>query len=237
MSDPAAKTGHRGAGNRAKMLGDTVMKQIAFDLLHDETGSRDLVAFYLSCYCGLRAGEIAKLEWRRHVLDASGQIAPRLTITKDTGKKGSARVLDIPPPLRNALLVLREARPHDRFVFHPMDDRNVRRRLEEQTGVKPNTVVKFFERLYARYGLIGCSSHSGRRSAITKFDRLGSKTGRHSFRDTMEFAGHKNPQTTMIYIDPNEDRAEIVEALWGGETPTHTVNQRRAPQRRNPVMA
>lgn len=233
MAHPGSeRRSHKGAANQAKMLDETQVRQIAFDLLHKETGSRDIVAFYLSFYCGLRAQEIALLEWDRHVFDSKGDIGRFIQITGDIGKKGVARKLDIPTPLRTALTVLREARPRDRFVFHPKDGRNDFRPYDKQEGVKPNTVVKFFERLYARYNLDGCSSHSGRRSAITKFSRLAAKTGEHSFRDVMNFAGHKNPGTTMTYIEPNEERGAIIEDLWGADEMAAIRNEQRRAARR-----
>ena len=213
MPKPAVTT-EKTPVKRAKTLADEDVRRIAFDLHHEEHGLRSVVAFYLSYYCALRACEIARLEWKNNVLDAKGKIAKRLTVSGGVAKRGGGGELDIPTPLRHALTMLREARPRDRFVFYPLDNRNIARPYEAQTGLKPNSVVQFFTRLYDRFGYDGLSSHSGRRSAITKFSRVASQSGKHSFLDVVQFARHKQADTTLAYIEPNEDRAAIIESLW-----------------------
>lgn len=216
---------------RAKTLGEQDIRRIAFDVQHEAHGLRNLVAFYLSFYCALRASEIARLEWKKNVLDAKGRVAKRVAIGGDIAKRGNGGDLDIPLPLREALTMLREARPSDKFVFYALDDRNVGRSFEAQQGLKPNSVVKFFIRLYERYGYDGMSSHSGRRSAITQFSRLSAKTGKHSFLDVMNFARHKNADTTLAYIEPNDERGEIIESMWGQGEITNARRTIRQQQR------
>ncbi len=64
----------------------------------------------------------------------------------------------------------------------------------------PRGIVNWFAATYAELGLIGCSSHSGRRTFITRAARLVSKTG-GSLRDVQELAGHSNLTTTERYIE------------------------------------
>lgn len=223
---------------RAKTLGEDDIRAIAFDLQHAEHGLRDLVAFYLSFYCGLRACEIARIEWRKNCLDAKGKIAKRLTVTGDVAKRGNGGDMDIPTPLRNALMMLREARPSDRFVFYRLDDMNVGRPFDRQVGLKPNSVVKFFIRLYERYGYDGMSSHSGRRSAITQYARMAGTTGKHSFLDVMTFARHKNADTTLSYIEANAEHGELIETMWSqGEINTAHRTVRKQQARRALAIA
>lgn len=61
------------------------------------------------------------------------------------------------------------------------------------------SVVNWFRATYDGLGLRGCSSHSGRRTFITRAARLLSKTG-GSLRDVQELAGHRALTTTERYI-------------------------------------
>lgn len=62
-----------------------------------------------------------------------------------------------------------------------------------------NSVVHWFKRLYAGLGFDGCSSHSGRRTVITKWAKNTSRAG-GSLRDFQELAGHSSLATTQRYV-------------------------------------
>ncbi len=65
-------------------------------------------------------------------------------------------------------------------------------------------IVNWFHGLYADLGLNGCSSHSGRRTFITRSARIISKFG-GSLRDVQELAGHRALTTTERYIEGDRD--------------------------------
>jgi integrase/recombinase XerD len=66
------------------------------------------------------------------------------------------------------------------------------------------SIVIWFRRAFAKIGLKGCSSHSGRRTFITRAARLVHKAG-GSLRDVQLLAGHASIQTTQQYIDGDSD--------------------------------
>lgn len=68
----------------------------------------------------------------------------------------------------------------------------------------PRSVVNWFRRAYAELGMAGCSSHSGRRTFITRSARLLMKTG-GSLRDVQELAGDRSLTTTERYIEGDRD--------------------------------
>jgi integrase len=68
----------------------------------------------------------------------------------------------------------------------------------------PLGIVVWFSRAYKALGLNGCSSHSGRRTFITRAARLVHKAG-GSLRDVQLLAGHRSIQTTQRYIDGDSD--------------------------------
>ena len=67
-------------------------------------------------------------------------------------------------------------------------------------GFSANTLTQFFHYLYARSGIDGASSHSGRRGFITALASKGV-----GVRVLMSLAGHRNISTTQCYIDVNND--------------------------------
>jgi integrase/recombinase XerD len=74
------------------------------------------------------------------------------------------------------------------------------------------SVVNWFRDTYAQIGLDGCSSHSGRRTFITRSARVLAKTG-GSLRDIQELAGHQAITTTERYIAGDRDAQRKLVAL------------------------
>ncbi|MEG3086299.1 tyrosine-type recombinase/integrase [Sphingomonas sp. PB4P5] len=157
--------------------------------------ARNRVMVLLSFKAGLRAGEIAGLDWRM-VLRPDGRLAKQLNVDHRIAKKGSGRRIPISPELRVALeRLLRE-------LGHPRDGPVIR--SERGRHMTPRSVVNWFRRTYAELGMAGCSSHSGRRTFITRSARLLIKTG-GSLRDVQELAGHRSLTTTERYIEGDRD--------------------------------
>lgn len=77
----------------------------------------------------------------------------------------------------------------------------------------PLSIVVWFHRVYSELGLTGASSHSGRRSFITRAARNVHKAG-GSLRDVQMLAGHRSIQTTERYIDgDSESQRKLVSLL------------------------
>jgi integrase/recombinase XerD len=148
----------------------------------------------LSVKAGLRAAEIANLDWAM-VVDPTGEIAITLELQDRVAKKGSGRVIPIHRELREALVRLREQ----------TGDTNGPVIVSERGGpMRPIAIVAWFARAYRAIGLTGCSSHSGRRTFITKAARLVHRAG-GSLRDVQVLAGHRSLLTTQRYIDGDTD--------------------------------
>jgi integrase len=151
---------------------------------------RNRVIVLLSAKAGLRAGEIAGLTWDM-VLDASGQIGTCIELRDHAAKKRSGRLVPMHPDLADALSVLRQASTE--WTGHVV-------RSERGGPLTALSIVVWFKRAYQYVGLDGCSSHSGRRTFITRAARLVHKAG-GSLRDVQLLAGHRSIQTTQRYID------------------------------------
>lgn len=177
-------------GRQAKLL---TKKQLARLLRHVNTHSdplRSRVVILLSVKAGLRAAEIAKLEWPM-VLGPTGVIGHALEIDDSIAKKNAGRRVPIHPDLRRELRLLhRRDGGHDGPII----------RSARGGALKPNSVVNWFIALFKEMGFAGCSSHSGRRTFITAAARMLPKTG-GSLRDVQLLAGHSSIETTQQYIE------------------------------------
>ena len=77
----------------------------------------------------------------------------------------------------------------------------------------PVSIVNWFAKAYRAIGLQGCSSHSGRRTFITRAARLVHQAG-GSLRDVQLLAGHASIETTQGYIDGDTDsQRRLVEMI------------------------
>lgn len=156
---------------------------------------RDKTIILLSFKAGLRACEIAGLTWPM-VLRTDGRIADHLSISKHIAKYGSGRRVPLHSDLQDALA------NHHRAVGKPSDGAVIQ--SERGGHMTARSIVNWFHRAYADLGLDGCSSHSGRRTFITRSARIIAKVG-GSLRDVQELAGHRALSTTERYIEGDRD--------------------------------
>ena len=156
---------------------------------------RDTAIILLSFKAGMRACEIAGLDWSM-VTAASGRIADSITVSGRIAKNGRARRIPMHPELRGALSGLWRAvgRPQHGAVVVSQKGGNL----------TAGSVVNWFGALYAQAGLTGCSSHSGRRTFITRTARMVAQAG-GCLRDVQELAGHSAITTTEAYIEGDRD--------------------------------
>jgi integrase/recombinase XerD len=128
------------------------------------------------------------------VLDPEGCICSSLELRDSVAKMGHGRVIPMHSDLRDALAALNKTANHRGPVI--LSERGAK--------MKARSIVIWFSRAYRAIGLDGCSSHSGRRTFITRAARLVHKAG-GSLRDVQLLAGHRSIQTTQRYIDGDSD--------------------------------
>ncbi len=161
----------------------------------------DTVLVLLSIKAGLRAAEIANLTWAM-VLTPAAEIGPTIELHDRAAKKLGGRLIPIHPELRQALSELRSQTEATGPVV----------RSERGGPMAPVSIVNWFAKAYRSIGLQGCSSHSGRRTFITRAARLVHNAGA-SLRDVQLLAGHRSIQTTQRYIDGDTDAQRKLVAL------------------------
>lgn len=182
-------------GTSAKVLAPGELRRLRVHASRGRHGLRNTVLVMLSFNAGLRACEIAGLDWAM-VLGPSGRLGVSVLVGDRIAKNGRGRRIPLHPELKATLEQLhkRQGKP----VSGPV--------LPSQKGghLTPRAVVNWFKLQYATLGLSGCSSHSGRRTFITRTARLASKAG-GCLRDVQELAGHRAITTTQRYIEGDRD--------------------------------
>jgi integrase len=180
-------------GKRAKTLSITDVGDLLVYASCTRNPLRNAVIVLLSAKAGLRAGEIANLTWDM-VLDAIGQINSLIELHDAAAKKCSGRSIPLHPDLAVALAAWRRVAPPSQYVI-----------ASKRGGrMRPLSIVVWFNRAFKNIGLKGCSSHSGRRTFVTRAARIVHKAG-GSLRDVQLLAGHRSIQTTQRYIDGDTD--------------------------------
>ena len=183
-------------GKQAKILNKKQIDQLIWYVGTLRHPLRNEVIVLLSVKAGLRAKEIASLTWSM-ITDAEGDIGSHIHLTDKASKGRSGRVIPLNMQLRLKLADLFEQeRQHHRFdltTSHVI-------RTERSEKTTPQAIVNMFAAWYADVGLLGCSSHSGRRTFITNAAKKISTVG-GSLRDVQLLAGHSSLAVTQRYID------------------------------------
>jgi integrase/recombinase XerC len=185
-------------GKQAKILSPKQESAVLNHLGFTRYPERDRVMFLLSTKAGMRAKEVSGLTWSM-VTDAEGDIADTIALENKASKgKGGGRSIPMHPLLRSALVELQRVRGERVRPEHPVIH------SERERGLSAASVTKWFFNLYKNLGMDGCSSHSGRRTFITRASRKVSEAG-GSIRDVQQLAGHASLQTTQQYIEGDSE--------------------------------
>ncbi|MEA1015149.1 site-specific integrase [Sphingosinicella sp. LY1275] len=201
----------RRSGGPAKILDE---EQQARVLRYIDANSKvpesDKLKVLLSFKAGLRACEIAALTVD-DVVDADGRLAPYIRIRAEVSKSGRARMVPMSRAVEDAIRAFRNRYPnHERFAVGAAAGRKTRYQ-------NANAVTVWFWTTYRKVGL-QASSHSGRRTFITKLARNIHQT-RNSLRDVQLIAGHARLDTTQSYIEPEENLTRLIELVDGPPAP------------------
>jgi integrase len=176
-------------GKQAKVVTTPMLKLMLRHVSHASFPERDRAMILLSIKAGLRACEIAGLDWAM-VLDPQGRVSDTIHVRDDIAKKRGGRRIPTHPVLRRALERLA-------LTVEPVGPVIRSYRGGHLTA---NSVVNWFSVLFKALEFEGCSSHSGRRSFITVAARNIHRSG-CSLRDVQLLAGHRSIETTESYID------------------------------------
>lgn len=159
---------------------------------------RDTVIVQFSILAGLRAIELAALTVG-DVYAVDGTVMDQFTLGAAQTKGNDARRVHISSKLKRILAGYWSAVEH-RHAQEPLFQTQLR------TSFSANTMCQLFLDIYNRAGIKDASSHSGRRTFITRLAEQGV-----GVRVLAALAGHKHISTTQRYIDVND--AQLASAV------------------------
>ena len=155
----------------------------------------------VSFYAGLRAKEIAALSVG-NVFDETGAVREQFILSAAQSKGGQTRTVYLNQRLRRALVDYGD-------TIKLMDPQQALFASQKGGHFSANTMCQLFLDIYKACGLKDASSHSGRRTYITRLANTGV-----GVRLLAALAGHAHISTTQRYIDVNSDQlSQAVELL------------------------
>jgi integrase/recombinase XerD len=162
---------------------------------------RDETIILTSFYAGLRAKEIAALTVG-NVFDEDGNVRSQFILSAAQSKGGQTRTVYLNQRFRKVLL--------EYSACIRITDSQRPLFVSQKGGhFSANTMCQLFLDIYKAVGLKDASSHSGRRTYITRLANKGV-----GVRLLAELAGHSHISTTQRYIDVNSEQlSEAVELL------------------------
>ena len=199
-----------GIGKQSKTLNKSQIEMMRTYLRSKRNGLRNETIFLLSVKGGLRSKEISQLSWKE-VCDSDGKVSDHISLTNRSSKGLSGRIIPINKDLRKNLIELLDQQQRMYRSFNI--DTSFIVRTERSSFTTSQCVVNMFQSWYRRLGLLGCSSHSGRRTFITETSKKISLVG-GSLRDIQMMVGHKSLQTTQRYIESDsESQRKVVDLI------------------------
>lgn len=183
---------------QAKLLTPAEQKRVSALIDAHRYSARNHAIFAFSFYAGLRACEIAALRVG-DVFDSEGQVRDTVFLSAAQTKGSEAGTVLVSKRLSKVLRAY--------AIEHPDHIKRSAAPLffsAKRGGFSAQTIVNLFARFYAMAGIKGASSHSGRRQFLTELADKGV-----SARVVQVLARHKHLNTTMRYIEVNENKLRV----------------------------
>ena len=171
-------------------------KQIKIVYAHCSTrrhAARDRAIVAFSFMAGLRAKEIAALTID-NVCKEDGKIREEFVLSKEQTKGRKARRVFLSQKLRQELELYFRGVKLRKGCFALFQS-------QKGKAFSANTMCQLFLNIYSQCGIEGASSHSGRRSLLTKLASKGV-----GVRVLAEIAGHSSITITQRYLDANDEQ-------------------------------
>jgi integrase/recombinase XerD len=188
---------------KARVLNEKEFNR-ALSIVHTKAhAKRNAVLLYFSFGLGLRAKELASLKIR-HVVGLEEDLLDEINLTS-TMTKGKKQ--------RYAYLTNTKIR---KFVQELIDERKLRDgilfnfdaplfRSQKGSYFSPNTMQQLLHRIFEQAGLIGASSHSGRRTFATNLIEKGI-----DIKAVATLMGHESIAMTAKYVQNNPVRLKSI---------------------------
>ena len=179
---------------QAKSLTPADIERVLTYITHNKHATRNRAMFLFTILSGCRVSELAGLTLA-DVQNADGTIKGEMYLSAERVKHNNARTVFLSTRLQAELADYIQTRVW-LYATQPL--------FSTQRGIRyaftANTLTQHFHYMYRRALVFGASSHSGRRTFITSLATQGI-----SVRVLASLAGHKSLNTTMRYIDVNDE--------------------------------
>ncbi len=186
---------------QARVLTEREIKKVLQYCTQHKHPSRNRAMLLSTHLAGLRVGEVAALKVS-DVLNREGEIKDEIYLSADQTKGSRGRTVLVPKRLQIELKQYLQAKYGlERLAAVSLTDTSIalfHTQKHPKRGFSANTLAQHFHYLYQRSGIVGASSHSGRRGFITNLADKGVHV-----RVLMALAGHQSIATTQKYIDLN----------------------------------
>jgi len=179
---------------QAKTLTDQELTSVLDHVNQRSHSARNRAMILMTFWGGFRIGEVAALQYG-DVFDDAGAVKPEIRLDAAVTKGKHARTVFLPEKLKRELAAYQPKHPSKTAHSALFQTQKGHGR-----GFSANTATQLFLALYKGAGIDGASSHSGRRTFITKLASKGV-----TVRVLASLAGHKSIATTQRYIDVNDE--------------------------------
>lgn len=191
---------------KARVLNENEFKRLLVMAKDSPFALRNVAIIYCSFGLGLRAKEISALAFK-DVIDHEFKVLDEINLKRSMTKGEKQRHVYITnkkiiAALQDYIDFMREK---EKEAFNPKASL-----FKTQRGNRfhPDVLQKWFRKLYDKTGLLGASSHSGRRTFITRLIEQGA-----DIKAVSRLAGHANIVTTSEYVEDNPDRLKRISSL------------------------
>ena len=199
----ANKTQHLGRNtmSQARVLTERELNKVLKYCATQPHSARNRCMLLCTHLSGMRVGEVAALTVA-DVINADGSIKEEIALTAQQTKGDKARTVVVPKKLRDELYDYLTARFGIKDLLAVTYTDTTRALFPTQKnpkrGFTANTACQLLHSIYKNSQMTGATSHSGRRTFITKLADKGV-----GVRVLMALAGHKSIATTQRYIELN----------------------------------
>ena len=177
---------------QARTLSDAELQQVLDYVDTRAHTARNRAMLILTHLAGLRVSEVAYLRWSDATTD-DGTVLDEIRLLADMTKNGVARTVYVSSKLKAELQAYADqARCINRNYPFFYSQKSFR------SGFTANSLTQTFALMYAGAGIEGATSHSGRRTFLTKL--ANQNTPIHLLKT---LAGHKSISTTATYLYSN----------------------------------
>ena len=191
---------------KARVLTEQEFKRLLIVAKDNPLSIRNVAIIYCSFGLGLRAKEIASLTIG-DIADKHFVVLDELNLLRSMTKGEKQRHVYINHV--NISVALKKHLDHE-FEREKgnLPPTSPLFKTQRRNRFQPDALQKWFRTLYDAAGIVGASSHSGRRTFITRLIEQGA-----DIKAVSRLAGHANITTTAGYVEDNPDRLKRIAKL------------------------